>query len=289
MRQATKPTGPRIIIPIGSVFEKWTVIGAPEPAKEVYGLYVYPCRCECGNIGKVRAIYLTKNLSSRCQECGPRDAGKATKQYKKDFTGQTFGKWKVLRRIASEERRQRNEALPPEQQIHLNEAWLCRCECGIERIMATSDFRRHESCWECRPKDKPTLRTRPFEAVFNLMRNAVLRRLGGRRHHEFTISYEEFAEIAQTGKCHYCHEPISFVRHGKTKANHAYRVDRKDNSKGYVSGNVCACCKRCNFSKGDRYTYEEWFIMTRCYRSGRLPRSTVKFGGFGCREQRCKS
>ena len=80
MRQATKPTGPRIIIPIGSVFEKWTVIGAPEPAKEVYGLYVYPCRCECGNIGKVRAIYLTKNLSSRCQECGPRDAGKAVKQ-----------------------------------------------------------------------------------------------------------------------------------------------------------------------------------------------------------------
>ena len=80
-----------------------------------------------------------------------------------------------------------------------------------------------------------------------------------------------------------------FIAYWNKVADHAYRVDRKDNSKGYVSGNVCACCKRCNFSKGDRYTYEEWFIMTRCYRSGRLPRSTVKFGGFGCREQRCKS
>jgi 5-methylcytosine-specific restriction endonuclease McrA len=34
-------------------------------------------------------------------------------------------------------------------------------------------------------------------------------------------------------------------------------IDRIDSSKGYVTGNVVPCCKRCNIAKNDM-TFDEW-------------------------------
>jgi hypothetical protein len=30
--------------------------------------------------------------------------------------------------------------------------------------------------------------------------------------------------------------------------------------------NTVACCKRCNYGKGDRFTFDEWYGMTRYLR-----------------------
>lgn len=40
-------------------------------------------------------------------------------------------------------------------------------------------------------------------------------------------------------ECFYC---------GKPAPN---GIDRRDNSKGYIKGNCVACCKHCNYAKGD--------------------------------------
>jgi hypothetical protein len=58
-------------------------------------------------------------------------------------------------------------------------------------------------------------------------------------------------------------------RHGNK--NLAYRLDRKDNSLGYIPGNVVGCCTRCNYAKGDRYSYIEWYAMSEPFRTGKLP------------------
>lgn len=54
---------------------------------------------------------------------------------------------------------------------------------------------------------------------------------------ELSITKGEFMLFWQK-PCHYCDSPIETVG-----------LDRVDNSKGYVLGNVVSCCKFCNFAK----------------------------------------
>lgn len=53
--------------------------------------------------------------------------------------------------------------------------------------------------------------------------------------------------------CNYC---------GKNTANEVgCGLDRLDNNKDYMIGNVVPCCGDCNSGRGDRYTPTEWQIM----------------------------
>ena len=65
------------------------------------------------------------------------------------------------------------------------------------------------------------------------------------RKHEVGITLEEFSRITST-PCGYCGE--SKKRIG---------VDRIDNSKGYIKGNIVAACKICNYMKRS-YSIEEF-------------------------------
>jgi hypothetical protein len=71
-----------------------------------------------------------------------------------------------------------------------------------------------------------------------------------RRRILFQLTKEEFAEITGSN-CWYCGvEPNTFVRgFSQAGAFVANGIDRIDNSKGYVSGNVRACCPQCNYAK----------------------------------------
>ena len=58
-----------------------------------------------------------------------------------------------------------------------------------------------------------------------------------RREHEFTLTKEEFMLFWQK-PCHYCNDPIETAG-----------LDRVDNNKGYVLGNLVPCCWTCNMAK----------------------------------------
>ncbi len=67
-----------------------------------------------------------------------------------------------------------------------------------------------------------------------------------RRKLEFQLSKEEFDEFC--GKsCHYCGSEMIGIG-----------IDRVDNTKGYITGNVVPCCKFCNLMK--RTLTEKEFI-----------------------------
>ena len=255
-------SGVRLEIPIGSRFGKWTVTGPPEPTG-IYGVYAWPCRCECGRQKSIHGATLRNGASSKCKSC----AAKKRKPYR-DISGERFGRWVVVRRLEPSERK------------NYYDAWLCRCDCGTERGLSSSDFRNSQGCRKCRAKENPSCRIRPYESVFRAARSAIINRIGRKRIYEFTISYEDFASIAETGKCHYCHAVLIWARFNSSK-NSAYRLDRKDNALGYVPGNVVGCCKRCNYSKGANYSYEEWYRMTECFRNGMFVPHGCIGSGFG--------
>lgn len=65
--------------------------------------------------------------------------------------------------------------------------------------------------------------------------------------HEFTISFTSFRNMMRAKKCKYTNTPLT--EPSKSGGNPRFSdrtVDRIDNSKGYVSGNVVACSHGAN-------------------------------------------
>lgn len=135
--------------------------------------------------------------------------------------------------------------------------------CGGETKCQSGSFKVHSGkCSSCVQKG------RPFQAAYrNMIRNP---HTTGVKVVELT--YDEFIEFTKENQCHYCNSEITWVPHCKDKgkevsAGRKYQLDRKDNNGPYSKDNCVVCCSRCNFAKGNRYTYEQWYGMTAYFRN----------------------
>jgi hypothetical protein len=221
----------------GKIFGKWTVLGRSD-RKHSSG---WRCRCECGAIRCVRGDYLLKGLSTQCNDCA--------RGYT-NLVGRVFGKWTVIDRV------ERGDT------GGTNNIWLCRCECGAEQKLGTFRLTSGltKGCKKCAVIPGP--RIRPYEALFNKLRGSAIR-----EHKLFALTYEEFLTFTDIPACHYCGASVRFVKHGHgRKSGRPYNLDRKANDLGYRADNLVVCCDRCNRAKGNRFTYEEWYAMTACFR-----------------------
>ena len=79
-----------------------------------------------------------------------------------------------------------------------------------------------------------------------------------RRGLEYKLTEKQFKEITQQ-PCYYCGIIPSNKRdiEGYNGAYIYSGIDRVDNTKGYITGNVVPCCYQCNLSKG-KLTLEEF-------------------------------
>jgi hypothetical protein len=79
---------------------------------------------------------------------------------------------------------------------------------------------------------------------------------------EFNIDYEHFIKLT-SGDCFYCGEPPSRISTTNNNLEGEYifnGIDRVDNNKGYIEGNIVSCCKVCNYMKRTM-TKEEFLSM----------------------------
>jgi hypothetical protein len=103
---------------------------------------------------------------------------------------------------------------------------------------------------------------RPFEAIYNKFLNEW-------RELEKDLTYEDFIEFCKNESCHYCLTQIIRSEYPTVSGKYissAYYLDRMDCEKGYLKNNLVSCCTKCNISRSNRYTYEEWYGMTKFYR-----------------------
>jgi len=156
---------------------------------------------------------------------------------------------------------------------HRTKVWLCLCDCGTLHIARHDDIRSGctTSCG-CRKREVDKERgrqlglknigrsnahkKRPYEVLYNKLLNGAKK-----RGHKVELTYEQYLEFVEKD-CHYCDAKLSWVKHNTHKAALAHYIDRKDNTLGYSKDNCVACCPRCNWGKGDSFTYEEWVVMT---------------------------
>ena len=84
--------------------------------------------------------------------------------------------------------------------------------------------------------------------VGNAARNDILRhsiRQAKKHGREWSLSEDSF-DVFSKSACYYCGDPPSNVGKKNDGIWMYSGLDRVDNSKGYIDGNVVACCKRCN-------------------------------------------
>ena len=156
-----------------------------------------------------------------------------------DITGQRFGKLVVVKREKVQAK---------------GVYWLCRCDCGREKIIFGHSMKtlKTKTCGCGKVENGKRFRKRPFESLYNLL----VRGSNAKQRH--TLTYEEFLDFTCISGCHYCGQIIPWSPFNVAWNCCRYSLDRKDNTKGYTKENCVVCCKRCNRAKSDSFSYTEW-------------------------------
>lgn len=134
--------------------------------------------------------------------------------------------------------------------------YLCRI-CEAEISSQHSYLKKHSGlCTSCVQKGRPL-----GQAYTQLLGNKHRERV------DVQLTYEEFYELCKIPNCHYCYIPIIRTLKRGEKGYKGYFIDRKDNDKPYVLDNCVPCCWKCNQTKGNRFTYEQFMKLAEVIRT----------------------
>ena len=167
-----------------------------------------------------------------------------------DMVGKRFGKLTVLARA---ENNKQGRA-----------CWVCLCDCGNRTITTGVYLRRGEttSCG-CGKGNKRYKGANTYACFGRLY--ASYKAGAKKRNLAFELSKKELRALTSQN-CHYCGiQPSQIYRHPNS-TNYVYNgIDRLDNSKGYVQGNMVPCCVVCNLAKGTAEAGEFFSWVSRVY------------------------
>ena len=171
-----------------------------------------------------------------------------------DETGKKYGRWTVLE-LSLDRSKQ-------------GSAWLCRCDCGNEKIVSGVALRRGSS-ESCGCLQKELVSKRRLLSNNAAAKNSFIqsrRYAAKRRGLSFNLP-DEFVLSLCSKDCHYCGVEPSFThRANGSKSRIIYNgIDRVDNNIGYEINNVVPCCFACNIAKLDRSKNEFLKWVKRVY------------------------
>ena len=147
-----------------------------------------------------------------------------------DLTGQTVGKWKVMKRLGAIRKNISGK--------DLHTYYLCICECGTKRELAQTTLIRKvsKSCMKCAGKARRGVYRFRLAAAFSRTRKA-----SSKRGIKLSIDHAYVLKLMkkQNWKCALTGLPLR-VGYGKSGSptSCTASLDRIDSSKGYVPGNV---------------------------------------------------
>jgi len=125
---------------------------------------------------------------------------------------------------------------------YLKEYWQ-RPEVKEAKRIEMAETRETLEGYQYEHKKHRTLRSRYAHGKYNAKK----------RKKEHTLTFEEY-EVLMNSNCTYCN--------GSIKDETGIGLDRLDNTKGYIQGNVVPCCKSCNRIRKDSMASEEFKKQT---------------------------
>lgn len=127
--------------------------------------------------------------------------------------------------------------------------WTVRClSCGAVSTTQWQDVKAN-GCGPCKLR---ALRKDPVDLAVVRCRNGFVHGAKSRGY-EWSLSDEQVRHLI-FAPCHYCGTSGGNTcwRYDRTAPPVRYNgIDRMDNARGYVTGNVVPCCAPCNRAKGD--------------------------------------
>jgi hypothetical protein len=101
-------------------------------------------------------------------------------------------------------------------------------------------------------KSQKTQRQEKFSRGWLYRRFSYIKLRSLKNGRDFLISFDDYCRVRQQDKCHYC---------GITPKYGS--IDRKDNSLGYVKGNLVVACYECNQLKGAVLNEKQMLLVAR--------------------------
>lgn len=129
--------------------------------------------------------------------------------------------------------------------------WLCKCDCGKERVVEGSSLRIGQTLF-CGCLRNERIRTaRNKEPGFTAKHALWLDYRWRARKSSvfFDITEDKFIELTSS-RCHYCGKPPLQI--SNAPGTYLYNgLDKVNPKLGYTMDNVVPCCKKCNIAKLD--------------------------------------
>lgn len=141
------PTG-KIIDLTGKKFGKLTVLKRVPNKNGNAARWL--CQCDCGNQTEVDGVKLRRYDTLSCGCLVKKSLIKFNKSKFNDLKGERFGKLTVLERVEN---------------IGIQTAWLCQCDCGNQTIVMSSNLRKENGTRSC-----GCLLSKGEEKIINLLR-----------------------------------------------------------------------------------------------------------------------
>lgn len=160
-----KKIHPNLTILLGQKFNNLEVIEFSHYNKKNTKSY-WKCRCECGREKVVGSDPLKRGGTKSCG-ClrGKKNRGIYSSNFK-DLSGQRNGKFQIIK------------LHPTDKGVF----WLCRCDCGKEKILSTSRFNQTESCGCLQPEvNAYDLAGQEINGLRILKKNQIIEKTGKKR------------------------------------------------------------------------------------------------------------
>ena len=190
---------------------------------------LWKVRCDCGEEKFVKRKALIKG---KVWSCGCLRLEALSQRANQQMIGRVFGRLRVLSRAKTPPGRANTEAY-----------WLCRCECGNEKVIKSGSLNRGatRSCG-CRGLDRN-------ESVQRVLLSHY-KTSARKRGIAWEISNDYFFELIKA-PCFYCGDkPQKHLTYpGMPEILVCNGVDRFDSNKGYLPTNCVSACSPCNYMK----------------------------------------
>ena len=133
--------------------------------------------------------------------------------------------------------------------------------------------KKYPSCKICQKKTTRnwTESHKDYLREYRKEANKKPQRIYTRLLHKVKCSRKDFIEWfnIQLQECHYCgvsKEDMVLQNDSQLKRFHkTLSIDRMNNNEGYIVTNMVLACIRCNYIKGDFFTYEEMLEIGKKY------------------------
>jgi hypothetical protein len=134
--------------------------------------------------------------------------------------------------------------------------WNCLCDCGKTTIVYGHALRSTTKSCGCL-NTSMRKNTHPLEWLYKRLINKCKR-----VNKQVFLTLDDFIEFTKTKTCHYCGCEIEWrERKPGIYQSVRYNLDRKNNDVGYTKENCVVCCLDCNYTKSNRFTYDEMIVI----------------------------